>query len=191
MADIRENNIILVFVCITTVFTTPVVAQTDGGIFNIADRSYKLELVATDLEVPWSLVFEPNGNVLIAERPGRIRLLSGGSLRPEPLLDLKLERSIGEGGLMGLALHPDYSRNRFVFVSYSYQSDESVYLRIVRYRNSGEQLVDETTIIDGIPVTRFNIGGALAIGPDGKLYLSVGDTLKPNLAQQRGSLAGK
>jgi glucose/arabinose dehydrogenase len=165
--------------------------QTDGGTFDIADRTYRLELVATDLEVPWSLVFDPDGNLLIAERPGRIRLLSNDSLKSEPLLDLKLERTIGEGGLMGLALHPDYSMNRFVFVSYSYPRDESLYLRIVRYSYSEEQFEDETVIFNGIPVTRFNIGGALTFGPDGKLYLSVGDTLKPNLAQQRGSLAGK
>jgi glucose/arabinose dehydrogenase len=87
--------------------------------------SFKVEKVAGGLQVPWSIVWAPDGRLMFAERPGRVRVIENGTLRPQPLFVVADVESTGESGLMGLALHPQFSSNRFIYLSYAYSAGVS------------------------------------------------------------------
>ena len=150
----------------------------------------RVEVVAAGLEVPWAIAFAPDGRLFVTERPGRIRVIENGRLRPEPVAVLPVA-AIGEGGLMGLALDPDFPRNGYLYVMYTYRDGEGVRNRISRLTLRGDTAGEERILLDGIPGARIHNGGRLAFGPDGKLYATTGDAAQPHLSQRLDSLAGK
>lgn len=152
--------------------------------------SFKVEKVAGGLDVPWSIVWAPDGRMIFTERPGRVRVMEKGTLNPKPLLTLTDVESTGEAGLMSVALHPQFSSNHFVYLSYAYTSG-GLRVRVVRYRETPEGLVDRKVIIEDLPAARAHAGCRIRFGPDGKLYVTTGDATNRNLAQQLDSLAGK
>src|SRR5215475_14399250 len=83
---------------------------------------FKIEKVAGGLEVPWSIVWAPDGRMIFTERPGRIRVMENGTLNPKPLFVVPDVEKSGESGLMSIALHPQFSSNRFMYFSYAYSS---------------------------------------------------------------------
>lgn len=150
----------------------------------------KVEAWIQHLEIPWSLVFLPDGRALVSERPGRIRLIRDGKLRGNPYAELEVAHE-GEGGLMGLALHPEFLAKPYLFAMHTYQQNGSLYNRVVRLRDLGDKGILDRVIIDHIPGGRFHDGGRIAFGPDGLLYLATGETFKAELAQDLRSLGGK
>ncbi len=152
--------------------------------------SFKVEKVAGGLQVPWSIVWAPDGRMMFAERPGRVRVIENGTLRPQPLFVVADVEATGESGLMGLALHPQFSSNRFIYLSYAYSAG-GLRVRVVRYRETPAGFVDRQVIIEDIPGARFHAGCRIRFGPDGKLYITTGDAGERDLAQQLNSLAGK
>ena len=155
----------------------------------VAD-GFRVETVASKLEVPWSLVFTPEGRMLFTERPGRVRVYERGSLRPEPLAVIPDVERGSESGLMGLTLHPNFAENRLLYLAYAYSQD-GVRVRVVRFRETGEGLTDRKLIIEGIPAARFHAGTRLRFGPDSKLYVTTGDAAEKELGQKLDTLAGK
>lgn len=151
----------------------------------------RVERVASGLEVPWSIAFLPGGDALVTERPGRIRLLRGGVLEPEPVVRVAV-RAEGEGGLLGVAADPAFDRNRRFYTFQTVEGTPPVN-RIVRWRLAadGRSAVQERTILDGLPAGNLHDGGRLRFGPDGMLHAGTGDAREPSRAQDRGSLAGK
>src|SRR5512135_1918197 len=137
----------------------------------------KVEPWVQHLEIPWSLVFLPDGRALVSERPGRIRLIKDGKLRGDPYAELEVAHE-GEGGLMGLALHPEFLAKPYLFAMHTYQQNGSLYNRVVRLRDLGDKGILDRVIIDHIPGGRFHDGGRIAFGPDGLLYLTTGETFK-------------
>jgi glucose/arabinose dehydrogenase len=113
-----------------------------------------------------------------------------GTLNPKPLLTLTDVESAGEAGLMSVALHPQFNSNHFVYLSYAYTSG-GLRVRVVRYREAAEGLVDRKVIIEDLPAARAHAGCRIRFGSDGKLYVTTGDATNRNLAQQLNSLAGK
>lgn len=170
----------------------PPPGQGAGELATAADQEVKfqIETFVRGLQVPWSIVWTPDGKMLIAERPGRVRVVENGELRPTPLFTVPDVESTGESGLMGLALHPQFSSNGFVYLSYSYRSDGRS-VRVVRYRMNEAGFADRTVIIEGIPAAQFHAGCRIRVGPDGKLYITTGDAARRELAQRLDSLAGK
>src|SRR3970282_1791574 len=78
-------------------------------------------VIAKNLEIPWAIAFLPDGRMLVTERPGRVRLISKeGILSSEPAVTISSVRQIGEGGLLGITLHPDFAKNKFVYLYYTY-----------------------------------------------------------------------
>jgi glucose/arabinose dehydrogenase len=140
--------------------------------------------VATGLCVPWGVAFLPDGTALVTERrTARILSLAPGG-RVTEVQRLSGLRDIGEVGLLGIAVSPDYATDRWVYIYYSTQDDN----RIARL-HLGEP---PEPILTGIPVSDFHAGGRLAFGPDGMLYASTGETYETrDIAQDRNSLGGK
>ena len=152
--------------------------------------TFNIETVITGLEVPWSIVWTPDGRMFFTERIGRVRVFENGKLRPEPVFTVPDVDPTGESGLMSIALHPQFNTNHYVYLSYAY-SQTGVLVRVVRYKESAEGFTEPKVIIENIPAAQFHAGCRVRFGPDGKLYITTGDATKRDLAQQLNSLAGK
>src|ERR671916_85123 len=142
----------------------------------------EVSALATDLKVPWSFAFLPGGDALVTERD------SGRLLRVSPSGDVGEIQTLpeggsGEGGLLGVAVSPDYGEDRYVYAYYTTEADN----RVVRFR-MGET---PEPILTGIPVNTYHDGGRIKFGPDGMLYVSTGDAGETANSQDRSSLGGK
>jgi glucose/arabinose dehydrogenase len=154
-----------------------------------------VQLIAAGLEVPWAVAQAPDGRLFVTERPGRVRIvrLGGGGLQAQPWANVPARANPdAERGLLGIALDPDFARNGFVYLYYSYAGPGGVTLnRLVRMRDNNGIGTDETILVDNIPGSANHDGGRIAFGPDGKLYVATGDGEQQNRAQDRSSLGGK
>lgn len=182
----------LALLVLTLACSNPPVGQGNGEVETSSqtNTSFKVEKVIGGLEVPWSIVWTPDGRMIFTERPGRVRVFEKGNLRQKPLFTVSDVEPSGESGLMSVALHPDFSTNHFIYLSYAYGGD-GVRVRVVRYREAPDGLNDRKVIIENIPAAQFHAGCRIRFGPDGKLYITTGDATKRDLAQQMDSLAGK
>jgi len=152
---------------------------------------YEVQEVATGLEVPWSIAFTSEDRMLVTERAGRLRVLENGQLIAKPLHVFPEVSTIGEEGLMAIAVDPDYANNRYLYFSLAYESENGMFVKIVRFTDEGSSLSNETIILDAIPAARYHAGCRIGFGPDGKLYITTGDSFDRKLAQKLDSLAGK
>jgi aldose sugar dehydrogenase len=153
--------------------------------------NFRVETVATNLEVVWSIIFAPDGRIFFTERPGRVRVIENGRLRETPFFTVPDVEPSGESGLMGMTLHPRFSENRFVYLAYAYRDKGNQRVRVARYREDGNTLVEPKTIIENIPAARYHAGTRLKFDPDGKLYITTGDATNQSEAQKLDTLAGK
>jgi aldose sugar dehydrogenase len=156
-----------------------------------ASKGFRVETVVANLEVPWSIVFAPDGRMFFTERPGRVRVFEAGKLRPDPLAVIEDVEPTGESGLMGLALHPQFAQNHLLYLAYAYRNSGGQRVRVVRFRETGASLTDRKVIIEEIPAAQFHAGTRLRFGPDGKLYVTTGDATTREIAQRLDSLGGK
>lgn len=170
----------------------PVVGDSPQGVEDVdmpEGEGVKVEVWAGGLEIPWSLLFLPGGRALVSERPGRIRLIKDGKVLPYAQVDVA---HAGEGGLMGLALHPEFPEKPYIYAMHTYYGkDGALYNRVIRLRDEGSRGTFDRVILDGIPGGRAHDGGRIAFGPDGMLYITAGETFRSGLAQDMGSLGGK
>ncbi len=149
----------------------------------------KVETVVENLQVPWSIAFSPDGRIFFTERNGELRVIEDGKLNPVSVTNLKVGG--GEGGLLGVALDPNFEENHYIYLYYSYNDFLSTFNKVVRYTEDNNQLNDEKILVDKIPGAAIHDGGRLKFGPDGKLYITTGDAANAGLSQDLNSLAGK
>lgn len=163
---------------------------------NNASPSLQTDVVLTGLDTPWAMAFVPDGRVLITERSGRIRVVANGRLLPDPWMTLDAEET-SEGGLMGLTLDPQFAQNRYVYAAYTTRTRQGqLQNRLVRLRDNPQggaagSGVFDRALLESIPAARVHDGARLKFGPDGKLYMTMGDAGSPDLAQDLNTLNGK
>ncbi|MBI4037584.1 PQQ-dependent sugar dehydrogenase [Candidatus Curtissbacteria bacterium] len=151
--------------------------------------SPKLEIVASNLEVPWALAFLPDGSILVTERSGQIKLISDG--KTETVANINVKQT-GESGLHGITIHLNFNENKYVYIYYTYSgSGDETLNKVERYKFENNKFVGAKTIIDGIPGAIFHDGGRIKFGPDKLLYITTGDAQNPSQAQDKKTLGGK
>lgn len=155
----------------------------------VLDRN-RVEVVAENLSIPWDIAFLPEGGMLVTERPGNLLLIKENGERQNIDIPRVLHR--GEGGLLGLVLHPDFEENRMLYLYMTVDTDaQGTRNAVMRYRFVNNALTEERSIIENIPGAIYHDGGRMEFGPDGLLYITTGDATDENIAQDLSSLGGK
>lgn len=149
------------------------------------------EVIADTLQIPWDIAFLPNGEILVTERPGTLLKIG----KNKTAIPIEGVRHLGEGGLLGLALHPDFSQNHWLYLYLTTETEGGLMNRVERYRLLGNKLFERTIIIDRIPGASHHDGGKISFGKGSGsqwyLFITVGDAGSSNFAQDTHSLAGK
>ena len=153
-------------------------------------NSSGVEIIAEGLQAPRSIDISMDGRIFVSEKRGSIRVVDNGTLLTEPVGDIKAE-NIGDAGLLGLTLHPNFTQNHLFYVYYTYSNSTGLFNKVLMLTESNNRIIDSKTILDGIPGDEYRDGGRIKFGPDGKLYVSTGDASIPELSQDLDSLAGK
>lgn len=142
--------------------------------------------VAAGLEHPWGMAFLPDGGILITERPGRLRIVREGMLDPQPIAGVPEVYARGQGGLLDVAIHPDFANNRFVYLSYSKPGpDRSATTAVIRGRLEGHALTNVEEIIEAKAWRNAgqHFGSRFAFDREGFLYITVGERGEMQAAQ--------
>jgi len=159
----------------------PSVAQSD--VVRTQQEDYRVVTVVEGLEVPWSMAWLPNGDMLVTERPGRLRIVRGGELDPTPITGTPTVRARGQGGLLEVAVHPDFESNQFVYLTYSKPNTDGSEgtTALIRARLDGGSLVDVQEIYEATAwsTTNGHYGSRLAFDGQGHLFMTVGDRQAP------------
>lgn len=149
----------------------------------VNQQGYETEILAENLDTPWAIDFLPDGKMIFTERGGRVSILENGMPKVVGNIDVV---EIGESGLLGIAVDPEFNTNKFIYLHNTGQNRNMVSRFILN-----ERLENETILIDNIPGAQIHNGGRIKFGPDGKLYVTTGDANNRVLAQDTNSLAGK
>ncbi len=152
---------------------------------------FTVEPFTSGLSVPWSLVFTSPTRLLVTERPGRIRVVKNGQLKPEPIKTFPEVSTESEEGLMGMTLDPDYANNHYIYICVAYENGSKAADKVVRLTDHDGKLDEDFIVIDAIPAARFHAGCRIRFGADNKLYISTGDATDKKTAQDLTSLGGK
>ena len=172
---------------------TPSATASPAALLAPGPLHFDVSTVAAGLQVPWAIAFLPDGTMLVTERPGRVRVISGGRLQQQPALSLNVISASGsESGLLGMALHPDFAATPDVYLYYTYSRGGRSTNRVSRFHYADGHLTDERVVLDNVAGgSCCHFGGRIGFGPDKMLYVVVGDGQQPGRAADTGSLNGK
>lgn len=169
-----------------TTLPIPEPGQSDGN-----NTHSGVQVLADNLDVPWAIDIAEDGRLFFTERNGRIMAIEkNGSLLSDPVAYINVMQN-SESGLLGLALHPNFTENHLLYIYYTYSNDSAVLNKVLMLTENNNKIVESKVVIDNIPAADRNDGGRIKFGPDGKLYIATGDARQPELVQDAGSLAGK
>lgn len=149
---------------------------------------------ADHLDTPWEMAFAPDGRMFITQRPGTITVVENGNEKLWVAVDSAEE--VGESGLLGIAVDPEFNQNGYVYVGYTYAASKGplkLVNRLVRYKENPATKtgVFDKKLMDGIEGNFIHNSGPIEFGPDGMLYWAIGDRYIANLAQDMNVLNGK
>lgn len=168
------------------------IATLSAETFTSSQADFRLETVASGLEHPWAIAFLPNGDRLVTERAGRLRVIQDGQLLDEPVSGVPEVAASGQGGLLDLLLHPDFESNRLLFLSYAHRNEQGMTTRVARAEYRDQALHDLRVIFEAKPRsgTSRHFAGRMAVPDDGYLYVAVGDRGEQDRAQDKNDDAG-
>ena len=147
-------------------------------------------ILAENLDSPRSIAVHED-RIFVTEKKGLVRVIQDGKLLDEPLATLRPATPF-DGGLLGIALHPNFSENHLIYVYMTYEEDSQLWNKVLQITESDNKLVDAKIIFDKIPGSSFTNGGFLKFGPDDKLYVGTGTVSdSSHLPQNLNSLSGK
>ena len=154
---------------------------------------YRVTPVVRSLQNPWSIAFLPGGEMLITERPGRLRIVRRGTLDTQPIGGVPRVWAVGEGGLMEVLPHPRFADNQLLYLTYAKPCAQGATTALYRARFDGKALLDgrDIFVADNCNTGNPHFGSKLAFGADGMLYMTVGDRGDRPRAQNLGSHGGK
>jgi glucose/arabinose dehydrogenase len=180
---------------VVTLAGSPPQSPGQNWVFPTDTKTIRVAPIAQGLDSPWSMVFLPNGGILVTERPGRLRLITDGKLQDEPIAGLPAIQFGTHGGLLDVALHPNFATNNWIYITYSKGGERGVTTAVARGRFDGKRLTDVTDVFVADAWTKgsLNPGSRVVFDRDGMLYASVGDrgpTTEP-LSQDLGNHNGK
>ena len=160
-------------------------------------HTFQLQTVAEGLDTPWSVAFLPDGRMLVTEKPGRLRVVENGALLPEPVGGVPPVWDRGQGGLLDVAVHPDYGTNGWIYLSFSDPgTGDSAMTAVIRGRLRDGQLVDQEVLYrapgelyrSGPPV---HFGSRFVFDGKGHLFFTIGERGHPSDAQDLSRPNGK
>lgn len=151
---------------------------------------YKYNTVASNLYVPWSIVFPTKDSMYIAQRSGEI-LYYKNSQPQANFYKFSEISATNEEGLMGMVLDPDYPNSPYIYTSLAYEENNQMFVKVVRLTDINNKSTEPRILLDKIPAAKFHAGSRLRFGPDQKLYITTGDATKKEIAQDLNSLGGK
>jgi glucose/arabinose dehydrogenase len=151
---------------------------------------YTYTAVASNLYVPWSIVFPTENSMYIAQRSGEI-LYYKNSQPQSNFYKFSEISATNEEGLMGMVLDPDYPNSPYIYTSLAYEDNNQMFVKVVRLTDVNNQAKEVKILLDKIPAAKFHAGSRLRFGPDQKLYITTGDATKKEIAQDLNSLGGK
>jgi glucose/arabinose dehydrogenase len=177
------------FICLSLISCDDWFGDDDDNDFHSVD------VYADHLDTPWELVFAPDGRLFFTQRPGVVSVIENGNNKVWLELDSVVEE-VGESGLLGMTLHPDFSQNGYVYVGYTYAASKAplkLVNKLVRYKEDAATKTPsfDRVLLDGVDGNYVHNIGPLEFGPDGKLYLTIGEIFQPELAQDMNVLNGK
>ena len=152
-----------------------------NDVYKSAYHDYRLVPVVDGLVLPWSIAFLPGGDSLVTERPGRLRIIRGGKLLPDPVAGVPPVFFQGQGGLLEVMPHPDFASNRLLYITYSKPVDDgkSATTALIRGRFENDRLTGVEQLFESVSRGRGHYGGKLAFDGKGYLFLSLGDRQVP------------
>lgn len=167
----------ILFACVFAASLVSAGEARSVGTFNSEEGAFELVVLIEGLDHPWGLAFLPQGRLLVTERSGRLRLIDNGRLDPRPVEGLPVVSSYGQGGLLDVALHPDFERNRLVYLSYAAAGPGGFGTEVARGRLVEHRLENVEVIFRALPKFEGgrHFGSRLVFGDDGLLYISLGD----------------
>ncbi len=174
----------------TSAFVIAVIAASAAEAPASAGDLLQVRTVASGLDTPWDMEWGPDGSMWVTERPGRISRIDVATGKVTPVGEIEVTE-VSESGLMGMAFHPEFASQPYVYLAHSYRSLTGIRNRLIRMRYANGRLTDPQTLLDDIPGAGNHNGSRLAIGPDRMLYMTTGDAGDGARAQDRKSVAGK
>jgi len=146
-----------------------------------AYHDYRVVTVADGLVHPWSIAFLPNGDMLVTERPGRLRIVRNGRLLADPVPGVPVVHAEGQGGLLDAVPHPDFARNRLLYLSFSKPvgGGSAATTAVVRGRFENDRLTNLQQIFEAVSRGRGHYGSRLAFDGNGFLFITVGERQAP------------
>lgn len=163
--------------------------------FETTEYNIRVDLIADGLSNPWAIAFLPDGDILVTERAGRLRRIHDGMLQADAISGTPEVTITVLGGLLGVTLHPDFARNNILYLSYAkgHEDGKRSTTAVTRARLNGNRLENQQEIFvaNSWSLSPTNFGGRMAFGPDGKLYMTVGERQEEVRAQNLMDHGGK
>ncbi|MCI0436505.1 MAG: PQQ-dependent sugar dehydrogenase [Gemmatimonadetes bacterium] len=154
-------------------------AAAQTGVQSSEHHSFRVVTVVEGLENPWSIAFLPGGDMLVTERPGRLRVVRNGALLPEPVSGIPAVRARGQGGLLDVVPHPDFANNRLLYISFSKPNADGsqATTAVIRGRFDGNALTDVQEIFEAKAWSGGgnHFGSRIAFDGRGFVFITVGD----------------